>query len=140
MWEINDIVCAGVLGILSWSDLKEKSISIPSLFISNMAFLVLRICSLNGGWKEYISGAFVGLVFLLISIFSKQAIGYADSLIMTGLGFYLGFWKIISLLGTAFFLLAFAGLFLLLKCRWSKKSSIPFLPFLMIGYLGVLLK
>lgn len=140
MREVTDVVCAGVLCVLTWSDLKEKSVSILSIFISGMAFFVFRLCSTSGNWKGSVSGVFVGVLFLFISWISKQSLGYADSLIIMELGFYLGFWETLFMLGIAFLLSAFAGLFVLLKCRWSKKASIPFLPFLLIGYLGVVLK
>ena len=140
MWEITDAIGIVILIVLTVADLREKKISVFSLFVSSTAFCVFRLYDWKGREKEYISGAIIGILFLLISWTTKQAIGYADSLIILSLGFYLGFWNTISMLGISFVFSAMTGLFVLYRCGWSRKAAMPFFPFLTIGYLGVLLK
>ena len=81
----------------------------------------------------------VGLLLLLISKCTKEAIGYGDSLMILLLGMYLGGMRVLLVLFWASFLAGICSLFLLLGRKRKKKEALPFLPFLAVSYLGVLL-
>lgn len=58
----------------------------------------------------------MGVLFLLVSKVTEEAIGYGDSVAIMILGGYLGFWKVVGALAVAFFtsgvcsvILAFRG-------------------------------
>ena len=76
------------------------------------------------------------MVFLIISRATEESLGYGDSILITVLGIYMGFWNILTLLVTAFFLGAvFSGVMLVRK-KYTGKSSFPFVPFLTAAYVG----
>mgnify|MGYP000600478300 CR=1 FL=1 len=49
------------------------------------------------------AGIGVGVLFLLVSKVTEEAIGYGDSVAIMILGGYLGFWKVVGVLAAAFF-------------------------------------
>ena len=51
------------------------------------------------------------------------------------LGIFLGIWKLMEVLAGAFFILSLTSVFFLARKKMSRKQSIPFFPFLAIGYL-----
>lgn len=48
------------------------------------------------------AGIGVGVLFLLVSKVTEEAIGYGDSVAIMILGGYLGFWKVVGVLAAAF--------------------------------------
>lgn len=80
----------------------------------------------------------IGILMLLVSLITKGQIGTGDGIIfcITGLG--LGFWNNLWLLMLSLFMAGiFSGILWMLK-RVGRKSEIPFVPFILISYLGVL--
>ena len=57
---------------------------------------------------------------------------------ITLLGLFLGVWKLLVLLLTAFILAALAGGIGMVWKKWDGKKRLPFFPFLLAGYLGVM--
>lgn len=82
-----------------------------------------------------LAGAAVGIILVIISVITKQAIGMADALIMLGLGIGEGGLKSLSILMYALLLAAFVSGILILLKRANKKTTLPFVPFMMAGYI-----
>ena len=72
-----------------------------------------------------------------ISRLTEEKIGYGDSLLIIVLGTFLGMWKLLILLLGAFGLAAAVSI--LLKRKFTRKSMIPFVPFLTVAYMGEML-
>lgn len=92
-----------------------------------------------------LAGPALALPFFLIWLFSKgQWMGLGDPKLMLGIGWFLG-----PIMGLSAIILAFwigAGYALILialtKCKWhnlkiSRKTEVPFAPFLILGFLLV---
>ena len=129
-----------VLGLLifnAWSDLRKRQIS---LLISGIAgvggiFLIL-VGSISA--KEAAMGACVGAVLLLLSILTKDAIGFGDGLITVVTGCYLGGRDNLLLIVGGLFLAAIFGISILIIKKVDKKKEFPFVPFLLFAYIGML--
>ena len=81
-----------------------------------------------------LAGAAVGLVFLIISKVTREALGYGDSLLILVLGIHLGFWKIMILAFIAFFVAAIVATLAIIIKKKGRKASIPFGPFIALSY------
>ena len=81
----------------------------------------------------------MGLGFLAVSKVSGEALGYGDSILITILGIFLGFWNILSVLMAAFLLAAVFSAVMLARRGFTRKSSFPFVPFLAAAYIGAVL-
>lgn len=127
------------LGVGTYFDLKDREL--PGRFLGFFVVLGL-IC--NVIWKyqsidSVIVGACIGMAFLFAGWVTKEAIGYGDGIGLIILGIFEG-WKGLSpIVITAFLLSGIYGLWSLIGGGKSADDIMPFYPFLLLSFLGVLL-
>lgn len=122
---------------LVWLALQDKrhlGITPRGLLISSVILLVAGQFG-DVDRESALGGVMVGTVILLFAYFSKEAIGTADGVIILVCGAAFGLLETVTF---TFFATLYAGvcsMVLLLTKKVGKKSRIPFLPFLLLGYL-----
>lgn len=84
-------------------------------------------------WVSFIPG----ILLLLLGKISREAVGYGDGSIVLVMGLYLSFWEILGILAVASILAALWATGLLFSGKAGR--TIPFVPFLLAGFLGELL-
>ena len=126
------------LGIGTWFDVKEQKLPVPflNIFIVLAAAINLML-GLQNLWSSFL-GAVVGSLFLMIAWLSKEAIGYGDGWVLMILGILEGAAGILQILTGAFFLSGVYGLWKLIGLKGKRGETMPFVPFLLIARLGVL--
>lgn len=128
---------SGILLTLLWLALQDKKhlgISKTGLAIASGILLLTGAFS-TIGWQERLGGVVLGALLLVFSFLSKGAIGAADGIVILVCGVAFGAYETIVM---CFFAAVYAGCFsgvLLLMKRVGGKSRIPFLPFLLLGYI-----
>lgn len=139
MCEISDGVVLAFLIIASLFDWRTKML--PNYLLVCMSVLVvfLRVVAVSDGWLLMLGGVGIGLIFWFISRATKEAIGYGDSWLILLLGVYLGGVRLSELLMVAFFVAGLFALGILSRRKCRKGVSIPLVPFLTIGFAGVML-
>ena len=150
MGNINRIVGIVVLLILTWlsvSDIRNKKVSRKVLTLWGILTVIWKIVDFyqNRVFLEKMeqtndlvgicAGIGVGVLFLLVSKMTEEAIGYGDSVAIMILGGYLGFWKVVGVLATAFFISGVCSVILAFRGR---VKTMPFFPFLTLGYILML--
>ena len=126
-----------VLPTLLWLALQDKKY----LGIGRLGLLIasgiLLIAGYFGtvGWQSRVGGLAVGSVLLMFGYFSKEAIGIADGVMITVCGVAFGIYETVALCFFAALYAAVVSLVLLLLKKVGRKSRIPFLPFLLLGYI-----
>jgi len=126
---------SGYLCFLGWLDIRHRKIPLLYLLLGiGVAFSVLFFQE-QGMWILSLGGAGIGVAFLGISKITKEAIGYGDSLLILGLGILLGFWQIMAVLVVAFSLTAISSMVLLVLKKMNRRTTLPFIPFLALGFL-----
>jgi len=126
-----------VIPTLVWLALQDKrhlGITPRGLLISSVILLVAGQFG-DVDRESALGGVMVGTVILLFAYFSKEAIGTADGVIILVCGAAFGLLETVTF---TFFATLYAGVcsvVLLLTKKAGKKSRIPFLPFLLLGYL-----
>ena len=127
------------LMICSWQDIKKKRVHV---FLIGVGFFILCACSFLIGeitiWSR-IAGLGLGLLLLLLTLITRGQIGIGDGLIVSIIGVSLGFPIAAFTLTYGLFASAVFSIGLILIKKVNKKATIPFIPFIFIGYLGVLL-
>lgn len=126
----------GLVGNGIW-DLRTRRISIVITAIYAAGGLALQMY-----WKSLGLGTFMalipGIVCLLLAWITRQQIGYGDGFVLLAMGCNLS----LAQIGVScFFAFAFAGaaaLFLLTFGRKKRTYEMPFVPFLLLGYLCTL--
>ena len=120
-------------------DIKYRCIPVALLWIGTGLTIVARMMFRDVSITLWILGAVVGAIFILVSKGTREAFGYGDSWLILLLGIYKGLWQVLSLLLIAFFICGIAAIICSLKKCTSKNTTIPFIPFLVIGFLGVMI-
>lgn len=134
MWELG-ITAYALTGTI-W-DLIKRELPVAYLNLGTVLVVLYQMNHYEETWYSIIGGAITGILFLILSKYSGEAIGYGDSWMILNFGIYHGMWKCFVLLEIAF------GISFVFSCigLWSKKlkkkARIPFFPFLMIGHIGV---
>lgn len=83
---------------------------------------------------EYLAGGTLGVCFMALSKLSRE-IGMGDGILLVILGLMLGLRKLIGVLFLALLLCALTAGVLCLMGRAGRRSRLPFVPFLLLGFL-----
>lgn len=128
-----------VLIMTAYEDWKYKTIRTSVLCVSGAAGIVLHLYNMPNDSRDMILGAAVGVGIWVLAAVSGERIGKGDGALFTVSGIFLGFEKNLALFLTALFLAGIAAFFLLTIGRKERSYQIPFVPFVLAGYLMVLL-
>ena len=101
-------------------------------------FFVLKPKVLSIFVSDLIGFAFGFGILLVASLISKQAIGFGDVKLFGVLGLITGFQCTFFTLFIALVISAIVGIVLLIRKKINRKESMPFAPFVLIGFLVVL--
>lgn len=122
------------LGILAWEDLRTKTVPGAICIAGLGSGVLLNVFSGRIPLWEIAAGCAVGGMLLLIAKLSKGGVGYGDGLTLSACGVWLGFYENVFLLICALILLALFGTVLIMLKKAKRKDSLPFIPFLLAGY------
>lgn len=136
--ETAQIICGGYLCILSALDIRFRKL--PVWLLAGGIGLAMVY---QWKWSSLplilsAAGGAVGIVFLLTGKLTEESLGYGDGLLILAMGIYLGFWKVLGLLVTAFVLAAGFAMLVLVYKKFQRKTVFPFVPFLCMGYFVML--
>jgi len=137
MWTLESISCTLFLIVCSVIDMRYKKLPV-AIFIVAAAGSIVLIMLGNADSILAAGGALIGVFCLFFSRVTREGLGYGDSLLILCLGIVIGLWQIIAVLLTAFFSAAVYSAFLLAIRHRGRGYTYPFVPFLLIGYMGVL--
>ena len=118
-------------------DLKTRRLPVWLMIMGSVTAVIFRISHWEDGALLWLGGMLTGMFFIAVSWRTGEQVGYGDSWMILILGLYLGLWDVLWLLSIAFTCSGIVAVILLIKGKWSKKVSFPFIPFLMLGYMGV---
>ena len=123
-------------GILDW---KSREIPVWILTLYSAVSVALTLLCREETWSSILVGFCLGMIFLAVSKLTNEAVGYADSWLITILGVYLGGQGLTWTLFLASFAAGILALLLLWKNKWKRKGGLPFVPFLAVSFLVVVL-
>lgn len=126
------------LGINSWKDIRAREVSLLTIGIFGIAGMV-RACFLGTVSMDLVWTACMGTAVIVLSIISKGAVGMGDGFLLLALGTVISFAELLSAFLLGLFLCGFWGILVLLLSGKGKKTEMPFVPFLMLGYIGGLI-
>ncbi len=133
-------VCVlGMLSICSFEDVKRKQIRLWVVCAFGIMGMVLHLIYRQTGIVDILGGMGIGALLLLMGLISRQKIGYGDGFMFFVTGIYLGFWGNLSLLTAAMISVMMYALVLLASGRGSGRYEIAFSPFVLFGYVAMLM-
>ena len=128
------IIVGLALVIQSYWDLKLKAIPYR---ITLVLLMVGVICSWlsHRNIVEVMLALIPGIVCLLLSKFTREAIGYGDGLLLCALAMFFPCDRILELCTIACILAGVVALALLALRKKKGKDELPFVPFLLMAYI-----
>lgn len=119
---------------LSVEDIRFRKVSGEWMLMMAVLGIGYRFYEKGGSWKSVLFGIGIGIVFLLISYATGEALGYGDSILICVLGLFVGALELIEILMTTWIAAAIIAMVLLMFKRFSRKTALPLVPFLTLGY------
>ena len=127
------ITLGSILLVQSVYDMRKKLLPLWITLVG--AAVGIIILFLEGKVTLYgCLGIIPGILCLVYARVSREVIGYGDGLLIGMMGIYLPISKLISCLMWAFLMAGILGLYLLVTKKKQRKQTIPFVPFLFVGF------
>lgn len=127
----------GWLVLCSYQDLKRKQINTMLIFIGVVVIFTASFIQEELDVLERILGLIPGILLILLSYITRGQIGIGDGLVICGFGICFGLLETVILLAYGLFGSAIFSIIILCILKANKKMTIPFVPFILMGYLGV---
>lgn len=130
------LIIAGV------QDIKEKQISLKLCIAYGIVGILLYISNCIYGNKELWQlgiALLPGVGMIVISYMTKERIGIGDGVVMVIMGLFFSYEKIISILVMGIMFSTLVSLYLLVVKKVSKEYEIPFVPFLLMASVVVVM-
>lgn len=126
-----------LLSYSSFTDITTKKVMMLPVW---MTYLLALIGLLFPSFGDDIKllGALPGIALMTISIVSKGAIGAGDAYLAIAVGIFLGPGFAMGILLISSIVAAIYSLIMLVAKRVDRKDKIPFVPFMLCGYMGML--
>ena len=121
--------------ITACDDMKSMQVKVREILIFAFIGIAFNIIFRPYSLLSVAGGVMIGCVVLLFSYFSNEKIGIGDSLIIIVTGLFLGFADTLLLLWVSTIMAAIFGMIFIKKYGKEKDYEIPFVPFLLMGYL-----
>ena len=112
---MGNVIMGVYLISLSYSDMKRRKLSVGVIVLGFLSALVFQAITGIESWRAVAGGILTGFLFMGISRLTEEKIGYA------------------------FGLAAAVSILLMIKRKFTRKSMIPFVPFLTVAYMGEML-
>ena len=135
-WFICQCIFLVYIAALAVVDFKYRKLPLKTLLSGLFIAAAGCLCGREISPVLLATGGCMGIVFLLISRVSGESFGYGDSILILIIGIFLGFWNLMYLLLGAFSMAAVFSAVMMIKHRFNRKSSFPFVPFLAAAYIG----
>ena len=128
------VIIGLLLFVAAVIDLKSRQISrgfIVVLII--VSFTSIFVKDDYGIWNS-VGGALIGICAVGLSMISKEQIGRGDGLVIAALGIALGFRECLATVCLASVIMALVSVVVLLLKKGNRKTRLPFIPALFVGY------
>ena len=134
MYKIVHICLIIILGVICVFDIKRKKIPVYMLIILAAAGIISNFTVGEFDIEKRIIAMLPGMILLIVSMITKQQIGYGDGLIILIMGLYIDIDDILSIVLSSFLLSSIAAIILMTVFKKKKNFEMAFSPFLLIGF------
>lgn len=134
MYKIVHICLIIILGVICVFDIKRKKIPVYMLIILAAAGIISNFTVGEFDIEKRIIAMLPGMILLIVSMITKQQIGYGDGMIILIMGLYIDIDDILSIVLSSFLLSSIAAIILMTVFKKKKNFEMSFSPFLLIGY------
>ena len=138
-WEgremIQEIGLCLFLGYFTYEDIKTRRLSGKGIFLFAIVGGIISVLFPAYRIGQILLGMGIGGGLLIMSLLSKGGIGVGDGIVVLISGIYLGVQENCFLLLLALLVSSlYSGILWIVK-KGDRKQKIPFIPFLLVGYI-----
>lgn len=119
-------------------DIRKREISLPVTLIYGLAGVVYSIRT-GRNLVDYLIPLGIGILILACSVLTRGQVGLGDGWLLLSLGCMLPMESYIRMACIGMLLAAVCSGVMLLLLHKSRKTEIPLVPFLLLGYIGGLI-
>ncbi|WP_165878599.1 prepilin peptidase [Natranaerovirga pectinivora] len=127
------LLCITFLLIVSIKDIKNKEVPMNYLLLTIIMGFVLVWINPNVTLIESLVGGGIGVSLMILGVITRNAIGQGDGLVVMAIGILVGWQMTLAILSYGLIISACYSGYLLIIKRKSRKTKIPFVPFLFIA-------
>ena len=139
MWAVGRISIFLLLVICTIIDLRKRTLPVGLLSAGSIVILIISLWKYEFDFFPMMKGMIPGIILGAISRVTREAVGYGDVWIVFLIGSYLGVWDTVTVVCSAFFLCSIVASGCLVWKKFRRDTRIPFVPFLAVAYVGVIL-
>lgn len=132
-------ILSGMLGLYSIEDIRKRAITAKYLVLFGMAGVVLNLYRGDISVFNMFCGVVLGLFIVLISLVTRGSVGLGDGLLFIITGIFLGGTLNLELLTISLVYASLFSLGMIALGRKKKNQEIPFIPFVFVGYVTIVL-
>jgi len=126
------------IGIAAWIDYKKKELPIAYIAAGFCVGLALCVAGHSQNFLYMCLGCIPGAAMIIVSLVSRQAVGLGDSMMMFSAGIFLGKDAGVVLFLSSLIISGLSSLVLFAVKKLRRKDTIPFIPFMLGGYVFTL--
>ena len=119
----------------SFLDIRKREISIPVTLLFGLAGVVYNVRT-GRTMTDYLIPLGIGILILVGSVLTRGQVGMGDGWMLLALGCMLRMESYIQMACIGMLLAAAYSGVLMLIFRKNRKTEIPLVPFLLLGYVG----
>ncbi len=127
-----DVVAAGFLLVLSITDIRRRVIPVEMVIFMGVTLFAVRWLTEGVAW-EMVQGMLPGAIVVLFAQITKEKIGMGDGMVLLVLGLGYEMEAALWMFGVALLAAALFSVLLLVLKKATRKTELPFLPFLLTG-------
>ena len=135
---LQNTLMLGFFSISAYQDYRKRKINVYFLLTGGIIGLLFHLYSMEFDIIEILFGMGIGIMILLYGFLLGGGVGLADGMILIVSGIFLGFEKNLEVFIAGLFLVGITSLFLSGIKKKGRTYRIPFAPFLLVGYLFVM--
>lgn len=132
-----------ILTVGSIWDIRSKKLPAGLLVLSILTGGILiamnRDINWRQDWRLYVIGILIGILLLLAGRFCGGCIGMADGIVTAVIGGMIGYHDTLLLLMNGILAAAVFSILLIVIKKAGRKTTIPFIPFMLLGYITILI-
>lgn len=132
------IAVLNYLAFETYEDLKKKTVSVSSIIVFSAAGTIVNLFGKNISLLNMFLGLAVGAGVMIIGKIMNDGIGIGDGAILSSVGIIIGGKQCLLLFFVAIMAAAFISLVLLLLKKVKLKQQLPFVPYILAGYIFLL--
>lgn len=136
--KLKEVCILVFLGINAWMDVKKQEVSLVTAGVFSVLGLFWLFYS-GESLRELVIPLGTGALFLALSVVTKGAVGLGDVWILMALGIMLRTERFLWTLCIGMLLAGGWALVLLVAFKKNRHTELPFVPFLLAGYVGGLI-